>query len=50
MYTATCTSAGAAGACTLAHTGFGAGFIAVAGFTLVMAGMAVLNLLPRRQH
>ena len=39
-----------AGVTTLAHTGaFGLAWYAVAGFTLIMAGAAVLQLLPRKR-
>lgn len=45
-----CTAAGAAGSCTLAATGFNTLFYVVAGFTLLMAGFALLKLRPAKEQ
>ncbi len=50
MYTVKATGAGAASSATLAYTGMNTLFYAVAAFTLIMAGLALVRLVPRRER
>lgn len=50
MYTVKAAGAGAASSATLAYTGINTMFYLVAGFTLVMAGLALTRLVPRRER
>ena len=50
MYSVKAAGTGAAGSATLAYTGMNTLFYAVAAFTLVMAGLAVVRLVPRRER
>lgn len=49
MYQACTVGSGGTCAVALAHTGAGLGWWALAGFTLLTAGLAVLRLVPRRE-
>lgn len=50
MYSVKAAGAGTAGTATLAYTGMNSLFYAVAAFTLIMAGLAVVRLVPRRER
>lgn len=50
MYTSKAAVASTTGAATLAYTGVSVLFYVVAGFTLVMAGLALMRLVPKAER
>lgn len=50
MYNVKAAGVGAAGSASLAYTGMNTMFFVVAGFTLIMAGLALTRLVPRRER